>query len=137
MLIFIFCQYETASTRFYAGHNVPVLLCLCRSWYAKAAKDQSFAAMSTALRYAQMVDPHPPSSTRTFHTNYQRPAQALHIQPNDKAVVYNIAMIQQKSAEMLFSLPTTKRTLKDLRRSIDLALNAQKYVRSFVCMCNT
>ncbi|KAJ7933907.1 RNA polymerase II-associated protein, partial [Mycena leptocephala] len=102
-------SYETASTRFYAGHNVPVLLCLCRSWYAKAAKDQSFAAMSTALRYAQM---------------------ALHIQPNDKAVVYNIAMIQQKSAEMLFGLPTTKRTLKDLRRSIDLALNAQKLFAS-------
>jgi RNA polymerase-associated protein CTR9 len=35
-------------------------------------------------------------------------------------------MIQQKSAEMLFALPTTKRTLKDLQRSIDLAHNAQK-----------
>ncbi|KAF8212535.1 RNA polymerase II-associated protein [Mycena galopus ATCC 62051] len=102
-------SYETASTRFYAGHNVPVLLCLCRSWYAKAGKDQSFAAMSTALRYAQL---------------------ALHIQPNDKAVVYNIAMIQQKSAEMLFGLPTMKRTLKDLKRSIELAHNAQKLFAS-------
>ncbi|KAJ7658031.1 RNA polymerase II-associated protein, partial [Mycena rosella] len=102
-------SYETASTRFYAGHNVPVLLCLCRSWYAKATKDQSFLAMTTALRYAQM---------------------ALHIQPNDKAVVYNIAMIQQKSAEMLFSLPTTKRTLKDLKRSIEQANNAQKLFAS-------
>lgn len=54
--------------------------------------------------------------------------KALHIQPNDKAVVYNIAMIQQKSAEMLFGLPTTKRTLKDLKRSIEQATNAQKYV---------
>ncbi|KAJ6498745.1 RNA polymerase II-associated protein [Mycena sanguinolenta] len=102
-------SYETASTRFYGGHNVPVLLCLCRSWYAKAGKDQSFAAMTTALRYAQL---------------------ALHIQPNDKAVVYNIAMIQQKSAEMLFGLPTTKRTLTDLKRSIDLAQNAQKLFAS-------
>ncbi|KAJ6465111.1 RNA polymerase II-associated protein [Mycena vitilis] len=102
-------SYETASTRFYAGHNVPVLLCLCRSWYAKAAKDQSFPAMSTALRYAQL---------------------ALHIQPNDKAVIYNIAMIQQKSAEMLFGLPTKRRTLKDLQRSIGLALNAQKLFAS-------
>ncbi|KAJ7467095.1 RNA polymerase II-associated protein [Mycena latifolia] len=102
-------SYETASTRFYAGHNVPVLLCLCRSWYAKATKEQSFTAMTTALRYAQM---------------------ALHIQPNDKAVVYNIAMIQQKSAEMLFGLPTTKRTLKDLKRSIEQANNAQKLFAS-------
>ncbi|KAJ7502428.1 RNA polymerase II-associated protein [Mycena galericulata] len=102
-------SYESASTRFYGGHNVPVLLCLCRSWYAKATKDQSFAAMSTALRYAQM---------------------ALHIQPNDKAVLYNIAMIQQKSVEMLFGLPTTKRTLKDLKRSIEHATNAQKLFAS-------
>ncbi|KAJ7092047.1 hypothetical protein B0H15DRAFT_799778 [Mycena belliarum] len=38
------------------------------------------------------------------------------IQPNNKAVLYDIAMIQQKSAEMLFGSRTTKRTLKDLKR---------------------
>lgn len=48
-------QYETASVRFYNGHNVPVLLSLCRSWYAKGMKDQSYLAMSTAVRYAQSV----------------------------------------------------------------------------------
>lgn len=48
-------QYETASRRFYGGQDVPVLLCLCRAWYAKANKDQSFSAMSTALQYAQKV----------------------------------------------------------------------------------
>ncbi|KAJ7049931.1 RNA polymerase II-associated protein [Mycena amicta] len=102
-------SYETASTRFYSGHNVAVLLCLCRAWYAKATKDQSFVAMTTALRYAQ---------------------KALHILPNDKAVVYNIAMIQQKSVELMFALPTTKRTLKDLKRSIEHATNAQKLFAS-------
>ncbi|KAJ7582968.1 RNA polymerase II-associated protein [Mycena floridula] len=97
-------SYETASTRFYDGHNVGVLICLCRSWYAKGLKDQSYAAMNTAVRYAQ---------------------QALHVQPNDKAVVYNIAMIQQKSAEMLFLLPPAKRTLKDLQNVIERAGHAQ------------
>ena len=48
-------QYETASKRFYHNQNVPVLLCLCREWYAKANKDQSFSSMSTALQYAQKV----------------------------------------------------------------------------------
>lgn len=48
-------QYETALTRFNDSHNVSVLLCLCRSWYAKATKDQSFSAMNMALHYAQMV----------------------------------------------------------------------------------
>ncbi|KAF8160649.1 RNA polymerase II-associated protein [Crassisporium funariophilum] len=102
-------SYETASTRFYSGQNVPVLLCLCRSWYAKAIKDQSFSAMKNALKYAQA---------------------ALHIHPNDKAVVYNIAMIQQKSAELLFSVNVAKRTLKDLQRAIDQATHAQKLFAS-------
>ena len=53
-------------------------------------------------------------------------AQALHIQPADKAVVYNIAMIQQKSAELLFSLPPAKRSLADLERGIARAVHAQK-----------
>lgn len=102
-------SYETASTRFYQGKNVPALLCLCRAWYAKGMKDQSYLAMKTAVRYAQ---------------------QALHLIPNDKAVVYNIAMIQQKSAEMLFSVQPSKRSLKDLQYVIDQAMHAQKIFAS-------
>ena len=70
-------------------------------------------------------------STTTWHlcqegaADFLR-AQALHIQPVDKAVVYNIAMIQQKSAELLFSLPPAKRTLADLERGIARAVHAQK-----------
>ncbi|PFH49770.1 hypothetical protein AMATHDRAFT_76029 [Amanita thiersii Skay4041] len=102
-------SYETASVRFYNAHNVSVLLCLCRSWYSKAIKDQSYIAMNTALKYAQM---------------------ALHIQPWDKAILYNIAMIQQKSAEMLFAINPAKRTLKDLTRAIEQAVHAQKLFAS-------
>jgi RNA polymerase-associated protein CTR9 len=40
--------------------------------------------------------------------------------------VYNIAMIQQKSAELLFSLAPGKRTLADLQRGIARAMHAQK-----------
>ncbi|KAK7056429.1 protein required for normal CLN1 and CLN2 G1 cyclin expression [Paramarasmius palmivorus] len=102
-------SYETASVRFYKGQNTSVLLCLCRSWYAKAMKDQSYPAICTALQYAQ---------------------RALHIQPNDKAILYNIAMIQQKCAEMLFSMPPAKRKLDDLKRVIEQAGNAQKLFAS-------
>lgn len=54
----VLTQYETASKRFYHNQNVSVLLCLCRAWYAKATKDQSFKAMNTALQYAQKVSRH-------------------------------------------------------------------------------
>ncbi|KAI0065995.1 TPR-like protein [Artomyces pyxidatus] len=102
-------SYETASKRHYSGQNVSVLLCLSRSWYAKANKDQSFSSMNTALAHAQ---------------------KALHIQPQDKAILYNIAMIQQKAAEMLFALNPAKRTLKDLQRAIEHAGHAQKLFAS-------
>jgi RNA polymerase-associated protein CTR9 len=111
-------SYETASVRFYSGHNVSVLLCLCRTWYAKASKDQSFVAMSTALKYAQ---------------------KAFHLQPSDKAILYNIAMVQQKAAELLFGLSPSKRTLKDLEWAILQAGHAQRLFASLATLrlCRT
>ncbi|KZV99295.1 TPR-like protein [Exidia glandulosa HHB12029] len=100
-------SYETANKRFYEGRNVTTLLCLSRTWYAKANKDQSFAGMRNALKYAQ---------------------QAMHLTPGDKAIVYNIAMIEQKAAEMLFGLEASKRTLVELKRAIAQAEHAQTHV---------
>ncbi|KAG9316871.1 hypothetical protein JVU11DRAFT_2947 [Chiua virens] len=98
-------SYETASVKFYSGKNVPVMMCLCRSWYAKATKEQTSVAMNTALKYAQT---------------------ALHLHPSDKAIMYNIAMIQQKAAELMFGLGPAKRTLKDLEWAIVQANHAQR-----------
>lgn len=57
--------------------------------------------------------------------------QAMHIQPSDRAILYNIAMIQQKSAELLFSLEPSKRTTEELKVAIDHAQQAVKYVSIF------
>ncbi|KAG5647061.1 hypothetical protein DXG03_001431 [Asterophora parasitica] len=102
-------SYETALRRYNDSYNVPILLCLCRSWYTKATKDQSYVAMNQALKYVQM---------------------AYHVQPNDKAIIYNIAMIQQKSAEMLFAISPAKRSLRDLQRVIEQAAHAQRLFAS-------
>jgi len=48
------------------------------------------------------------------------------MQPSDKAILYNIAMIEQKAAELLFSLPPERRKLADLRLGISHAAHAQK-----------
>jgi len=50
----------------------------------------------------------------------------MHIQPSDRAILYNIAMIQQKSAELLFSLEPSKRTSEELKVAIDHAQQAVK-----------
>ncbi len=120
--LFCFCrccadyrvQYE-AAMRLDGGKNSSLIMCLCRSWYAKAMKDQSYKAMQEALKHAQ---------------------KAMHISPGDKVIVYNIAMIQQKSAEMLFSIEPGKRRLHDLQRVIDQAGHAQKYVRRMLVVAS-
>ncbi|KAK6902689.1 hypothetical protein I203_107948 [Kwoniella mangroviensis CBS 8507] len=99
-------SYGTASNAF-KGRNVSVLLYLARAWYALANREGNFSAMNKALGYCQ---------------------QAMHIQPSDRAILYNIAMIQQKAAEMLFSLDVSKRTLEEL----EIALKqAQQAVNTF------
>lgn len=118
-------QYETASKKFYHGQNVPVLLCLCRAWYAKANKDQSFVAMNTALKYAQTVRSLNPFCILCVDTRDSHRAQALHLHPFDKVISYNIAMIEQKSAELLVTLPASKRTLSDLELGKQRAAHAQ------------
>lgn len=52
--------------------------------------------------------------------------QALHIQPSDRAILYNIAMIQQKLVEMLLSLHPSKRTLEELQTAMLHAQQAGK-----------
>ncbi|KAF9647341.1 RNA polymerase II-associated protein [Thelephora ganbajun] len=102
-------SYETASSRFYNGQNGSLLMCLCRSHYAKATKDQSYAEMNLALQCAQ---------------------KALHIAPHDKAVLYNIAMMMQKAAEMMFSIPLAKRQIADLESAIEQGAKAQRLFTS-------
>jgi len=67
--------------------------------------------MQTALKYGQ---------------------KALHLEPNDKVILYNIAMIEQKSAELLFAVPVAKRKLAELKRVIAQANHAQKCVILYV-----
>lgn len=100
-------SYETGLQKFYNGQNTSVMMCLSRAWYAKATRDQSFVAMKTALHLAQT-------------------AQML--SPGDKSIKYNIAVIEQRAAEMVFSLPVSKRTLEELQEALDLATNAQRFL---------
>ena len=51
-------------------------------------------------------------------------AQRIH--PSEKANVYNIAMIMQKAAEMIFTISPAKRTLEDLMKAVQQAVEAQK-----------
>lgn len=43
----------------------------------------------------------------------------------DKSIRYNIAVIEQKGAELLFSMNVSKRTLEDLQQALEYASHAQ------------
>ncbi|KAK8870014.1 hypothetical protein IAR55_000584 [Kwoniella newhampshirensis] len=101
-------SYGTASNA-YKGRNVAVLLYLARAWYALANRESNFTAMTKALDYCQ---------------------HAMHVQPSDRAILYNIAMIQQKAAEMLFSLEPSKRTLEELQVGLKQAQQAANTFRA-------
>ncbi|BEI92846.1 uncharacterized protein CcaverHIS019_0504740 [Cutaneotrichosporon cavernicola] len=85
------------------GRSVPILLYLCRAWFSYANKETNFSAMGQALHYAQ---------------------RAMHLQPSDRAILYNIAMIQQKAAEIMLGLEPSRRMLDELKLALKRATEA-------------
>ena len=52
----------------------------------------------------------------------------MHLQPSDRAILYNIAMILQKGAEILLGLDPSKRTLEELQIAVTQAEQAARWV---------
>jgi RNA polymerase-associated protein CTR9 len=51
--------------------------------------------------------------------------KAQQIVPSDKSIRYNIAVIEQKASELVFSLPVAKRTLEELNEALEHSTHAQ------------
>lgn len=54
------------------------------------------------------------------------PAQAHALMPEDPAIMFNIAIIQQKGIELLFELPPARRTLADIHLALSDCEESQK-----------
>lgn len=52
--------------------------------------------------------------------------RAVHLAPQEKANMYNLAMIEQKACELLIGTAPAKRTLSDLKRAIEYGHHAQR-----------
>jgi len=50
----------------------------------------------------------------------------MHLQPSDRAILYNIAMILQKGAELLLGMESSKRTLEELKTAVEQAQQAAR-----------
>lgn len=47
--------------------------------------------------------------------------KAAHLKPHDMAILHNIAMIQQKTAEVILALDPSKRSLQEVEQVIEQA----------------
>jgi RNA polymerase-associated protein CTR9 len=78
--------------------------------------------MRTALHFAQQA------RASQFYQEVAHSSQAQKIVPGDKAIRYNIAVISQRGAELVFSLNASKRSLEDLCQAQEYASNAQRFL---------
>ncbi|GHJ84363.1 hypothetical protein NliqN6_0765 [Naganishia liquefaciens] len=85
-----------------------ILMYLCRAYYSFALKSSSYAAMGKALMYAQ---------------------RACQVKPHDKTTLYNIAMIQQKGAEIVLNLEPDQRSITEVHQVSGQASSANDLFR--------
>ncbi|KAK4055542.1 protein required for normal CLN1 and CLN2 G1 cyclin expression [Microbotryomycetes sp. JL201] len=100
-------NYETASTKFYDNKDELAIMYLARAWFHKANKESNYSALQSAIKACQ---------------------RAVELQPQDLSFKWNLALVQQKGAEMLQNLRPERRTLVEIRQSLqDLAASQKIY----------
>ncbi|KAH8080146.1 Pol II transcription elongation factor [Filobasidium floriforme] len=90
----------SAASDLVKGQDTSVLLFLARAYYQLGSRESSFPAMSKALSHCM---------------------KAAHLKPHDMAILHNIAMIQQKTAEVILALDPSKRSLQEVEQVIEQA----------------
>lgn len=105
-------QYSAASDMA-NGQDTSILLFLARTYYQLGSKQQSFLPMTKALEHC---------------------VNALEIKPEDTIILHNIAMIQQKSAEIVLGLDPSKRSLQEVEQVIEQAQKSTESVRCGLSM---
>jgi hypothetical protein len=111
----------------YNSTNSTVLLYLCRAYYTRAVKLTSYDDLSTALKFAQNV------GVANFSLTFlliSKTDQALHLKGlDDQAILYNIAIIEQKSLDMMIQHDDpSRRSLADVEHAIAQTKHAHKFV---------
>ncbi|GEM08555.1 pol II transcription elongation factor [Rhodotorula toruloides] len=86
-------NYATASRRYLNSKSATVLWYLSRAYYHKAVREQNFSDLQHAIEVGQ---------------------QATDLHPKDLANLFNMAVLKQKGVEILYALPSEKRTSAEL-----------------------
>ncbi|OZJ04482.1 hypothetical protein BZG36_02674 [Bifiguratus adelaidae] len=95
--------YENVSKRFYEGKDANLLIYIARAYYTLARVEKSVELMQAALKQLE---------------------KALHLMPNDRSILFNIALAHSYCAQFVHDKDSADRTLSMLAQAgegVDLA----------------
>lgn len=106
-------SYELALNKYQNGSNLMTFSALGKVWLQRGKEERNLSALKEALKFTE---------------------KALKIQPNNTAIIFNIAFIQFKFAEIARTLPENKRTIDDLEYALK-SLNSA--IKTFSDLANS
>ncbi|CAO3590033.1 unnamed protein product [Absidia cylindrospora] len=104
-------MYENALKKFYKDGDANILLCLARAQFMLAKNNKDSETMYESL------------------LNTQRAGE---LQPDDKSITYNIALVQQQYAQLVSDLPLVTRSAESMRMAIEGLDNSQTLFRMLI-----
>ncbi|CCJ28920.1 unnamed protein product, partial [Pneumocystis jirovecii] len=96
-------SYELALNKYQNRSNLITFSSLGKAWLQRGKEERSLLALKEALKYTE---------------------KALKLQPNNTAIIFNIAFIQFKFAEIARILPENRRSVDDLEYALKILNNA-------------
>ncbi|ORY06104.1 TPR-like protein [Basidiobolus meristosporus CBS 931.73] len=90
--------YEGCLKKFHYNNDPNITLCMARTLFLAAKAEKSLELMKQARQYVQ---------------------KALHLSPKDKAVLYDLALIEQSLAQLVGDIPEEHRSVKEMNQALD------------------
>ena len=129
---FFFCQfncfvaqYESALKKLYDNADVPTILYLARAHFHNGKAKKEIASIEASLVYLERVFSFPFFFFFFSFFLFNTPLQALHINPWDMSIRFNIALTEQELAQLIGNTEAHRRTMDQVVRA-QLALQHAK-----------
>ncbi|ORX92251.1 TPR-like protein [Basidiobolus meristosporus CBS 931.73] len=90
--------YEGCLKKFYNNNDPNITLCMARTLFLAAKAEKSLELMKQARKYVQ---------------------KAFHLCPKDKAVLYDLALIEQSLAQLVGDIPEEHRSVREMNQALD------------------
>ncbi|EMR10991.1 hypothetical protein PNEG_00593 [Pneumocystis murina B123] len=105
--------YELALNEYQNGSDLMTFSALGKVWLQKGKEERNLSALKEALKFTE---------------------KALKLQPSNTAIIFNIAFIQFKFAEIARTLPENKRSIEDLKYALE---NLDNAIKTFSNLANS